>query len=281
MCPHEEKLTAWLLGDLSPDEHQALTRHLDACASCRAVKAELERVLIPLRSGLAKDREWHHAPGTVPRTVGGRLGESSLPIGSRASSRLRSWLWQSRHEGLKHAAILAVSFGTLFALISTVRQKALREAAPSGAVAPAEFSRLSDETPAPDLQPAAADKPRAKEAGHRADAAAARGEPAPQPAQPSPKQMMPTLRRLLQTDADTLSKDARPSDNPATAAAASSAPACAAPAKATAMREQTEVASVTLTQPVQLAGTIIAPTNTVVTNAVPTHAVAPNARHIP
>ena len=56
MCPHEEKVTAWLLGDLPPGEAQAMTRHLEACAECRAVRDDCAGVLAPLQSALAKDR---------------------------------------------------------------------------------------------------------------------------------------------------------------------------------------------------------------------------------
>ena len=56
MCPHEEKITAWLLGDLPPSAQDEMTRHLERCAACRAARDELEGVLVPLRHGLERDR---------------------------------------------------------------------------------------------------------------------------------------------------------------------------------------------------------------------------------
>ena len=66
MCPYEEKLTAWLLGDLSPAEQETLTRHLATCATCRAARDELAAVLAPLQSGLAKDQRLR-PPAPRPR----------------------------------------------------------------------------------------------------------------------------------------------------------------------------------------------------------------------
>ena len=94
MCPHEEKVTAWLLGDLPPGERKAMAGHLEACAACRAVRDELGGVLSALRSGLAKD--------------GGRA--PSVPRGMRAKEEWDEWT--------RRAALLAVSFGTLFSVLA-------------------------------------------------------------------------------------------------------------------------------------------------------------------
>lgn len=104
MCPHEEKLTAWLLDELPPDERREIARHLEACAACRDVRDALSSVLTPLRSGLAKDR---------------RLQLVLQPArGPAPHAPCRPWF--VRHEGLRRAALFAVAFGTLFVLISTV-----------------------------------------------------------------------------------------------------------------------------------------------------------------
>jgi hypothetical protein len=55
-CQYEEKLTSWLLGDLSPQEQDEITSHVFRCASCRKECDELRRVLFPLRSALQKDQ---------------------------------------------------------------------------------------------------------------------------------------------------------------------------------------------------------------------------------
>jgi len=55
-CPFEEKLTSWLLSDLSPQEQDEVTCHLVTCPTCRKECDELRRVLFPLRSALHKDQ---------------------------------------------------------------------------------------------------------------------------------------------------------------------------------------------------------------------------------
>ena len=93
MCPYEEKLTAWLLGDLGPEEHEGVTRHLATCAECRSVRDELAPVLTPLKSGLAKDDR------LIRRT--------STP------NRLQTLF---HAPWIRAAALFLVSFTTLFAL---------------------------------------------------------------------------------------------------------------------------------------------------------------------
>jgi hypothetical protein len=55
-CSFEEKLTSWLLGDLSPQEQDEVTCHIFTCAECRKECDELRKVLFPLRSALYKDQ---------------------------------------------------------------------------------------------------------------------------------------------------------------------------------------------------------------------------------
>ena len=96
MCPYEEKLTAGLLGDLNPEEQEAMTRHLAVCATCRAMRDELASVLTPLKGGLAKDQ---------------RLGVP--PTAKRPRHRLTAFL---HAPWIRTAALFLVSFSTLFAL---------------------------------------------------------------------------------------------------------------------------------------------------------------------
>lgn len=280
MCPHEEKLTAWLLGDLSPEEHEAMTRHLEGCDACRAVRDELSRVLSPLRSGLAKDRTWRVAAGTA----------------APCRPPLWAWLWRRPHEGLTRAALLAVSFGTLFALVSAVYQNAQRERAPAGAITHIEF-RKRDEAPAPALEPMpdaaradASPESLAEEAARSVTAISVEREPVPAPALPAPEPRMPELKRLRRNEppkAPAPAESAAASDGlasaPAPALGGAAAMPTARPAKAAAKRERARTAGAPAprapaslqTKPLLLAGATPAPTNAVPTNAVPTNAVAP------
>lgn len=274
MCPHEEQLTAWLLGDLPPEEHQTLTRHLATCASCRSVKEELSRVLTPLRSGLEKDRNLLIAP-RPPRAVPRRTFRT---------------LWSTPHEGLKRAAILTLSFGSLFALLSVVYQSAQRAPHDAAAVTTLTFHPAA-ETPAPALLPvpdqsSAAAKDALTEPVPRSENFTADPAPVAMPATPAPDRQAPAFRRLIKADAEQEAK--RKDAAGAATAAAAYAPAPSAPAKAVTKRERSKDArgapqrppADLMTKPVRLAGAL-APTNAVPTNAVPTNAVAPAGRPMP
>jgi len=130
MCPYEEKLTAWLLGDLCPEEQEALTRHLPTCASCRAMRDELAAVLAPLDSGLAKDKRLFPRP-SAPRRLPARLFHAP-------------WV--------RAAALFVVSFGTLFALFGLMYNAATRKA-PVGPVTT--FTFLKPDLPPEPLEPLA------------------------------------------------------------------------------------------------------------------------------
>jgi len=129
MCPYEEKLTAWLLGDLRPDEQEAVTRHLSACASCRAVRDEIAAVLTPLNSGLAKDKRLFPQPA-APR-------------------RVPAWF---HAPWVRAAALFVVSFGTLFALFGLIYNAATRTD-PVGPVTT--FTFLKPDQPPEPLEPLA------------------------------------------------------------------------------------------------------------------------------
>lgn len=74
-CPYEEKLTSWLLGDLSPQEQDEVTCHVFVCEACKKECEALRSVLFPLRSALHKDqglfkerkpRRWAQGVFTAP-----------------------------------------------------------------------------------------------------------------------------------------------------------------------------------------------------------------------
>ncbi len=273
MCPHEEKLTAWLLGDLSPEERQTMARHLDACAACRSALGELSAVLTPLRSGLAKDRCL--AAGSQP----------ARPPKVRAPFRL----WFTRQDRLRRAALFAAAFGTLFALLSTVYRQASEDRRGDSPVTHITFQR--NEPPAPTLSPATVPPPAAAAglAELQPDALHA-PPPAPivtPPALPEAEPNMPSLRKLIAAKEKAAASDAVP-------AAAPAAPAPYAAdrqaAKAVARRERgNKAAPSTVTRPpanlqmksgslaARAAPVIVtAPTNAVPTNAVPAKPLPPS-----
>jgi hypothetical protein len=137
MCPHEEKVTAWLLGDLPPDAQQAMTQHLAACAACRSQQAELAAVLTPLRSGLAKDRS-------------AALPERPLPQ-SHVAAPSRQGAWPP-HTWLRRAALLAVSLGILFIALALVQMQSVRARKNDGVVTHMTFRR-DGEPQVPALSP--------------------------------------------------------------------------------------------------------------------------------
>ena len=132
MCPHEEKITAWLLGDQPPSAQDEMTRHLERCAACRAARDELEGVLVPLRHGLERDRR-----RTVPQAA---------PAARRGALRAGAPF----QRGLRRAALFALSFGGVFLLFSALRMQ--REERGGGVVTRMTFQRQND-VPPPVLSP--------------------------------------------------------------------------------------------------------------------------------
>ena len=182
MCPHEEKLTAWLLGDLPPAAQAEMTRHLERCAACRAVRDELEGVLVPLRHGLERDRRF--MPQAVPAARRDAL---------RAGVPLQRWL--------RRAALFALSFGSVFVLFSALRMQ--REERGEGVVTRMTFQR-QDEAPPPvltPLPPRAAERPEPlADFKPELPAEAARGERrVAQPPLPADALGMPRLPVLMKT----------------------------------------------------------------------------------
>ena len=270
MCPHEEKLTAWLLGDLSPEAHESLTRHLADCASCRSSKEELARVLAPLRSGLEKDR---------------RLSIEPLPARAEPPRRTWGWLWATPHEGLKRAAILTLSIGSLFVLLSVVYQKSQRIPHNADSVTHITFVRSAEE-PAPALAPvaklstAAAEKESLVDSVPRSESFTPSPAAVMAPATPAPEPHAPAFRRLVTADADHDAKQ-KQAGTAAAATAAASAPALPSLEKTVAKRERSKSASAPAKHPdpgllvrdLKLAATPPAPTNTVPTNVPPASVV--------
>jgi len=260
MCPHEEQLTAWLLGDLSPDAQSALTRHLEGCAECRAARDELARVLGPLRSALAKDNAWR------PET-----GMAQPPAPAPAP------FWQRPHQGLRRAALLAVSFGSLFALVSAVYRNAQRERQPE-AVTDIRF--LKAEAPPPPLEPLPAPPESADAAENLAEASAGRvapvtmpSAPVTPPALPAQEPHMPKLRQMISSKLD---ESAVPPRGPTSVSAAkAAAPKTAARRERSAATPSPRPAAGLQPKPFLLAGATAAPATAAPTNAAPTNAVAP------
>ena len=127
-CQYEEKLTSWLLGDLSPQEQDKMSCHVFECASCRAECDELRRVLFPLRSGLHKDLGLFKQKRTLPWT-----------------SRLMASPW------LRHAAVLLVSCSIVCAVMSLYYHQVTRDRALDGPVMHITFGKR--EIPPPPLEP--------------------------------------------------------------------------------------------------------------------------------
>jgi len=281
MCPHEEKLTAWLLDDLSPEEHQAMTRHLETCDACRSAKEELSRVLMPLRSGLEKDRD---------------LRMAARPQSKAAPLRAFFALWFTPQEGLKRVASLALFFGTLFVVIGVVYQKAHRPAS-SGSSDITYVSFLqSNEEPPPVLAPSEeaksvrADKSSLAESPRLSEQLAAPSAPVVLPDVPAREpRPLPRERGIID---ESVRQATRKAFVRAPAPASESQPALTVPDKVVAAKsERAKAAGVTpqhpaagaslLAKPIGLAGASLASTNAVPTNATPTSAVMPAVRHAP
>jgi hypothetical protein len=99
MCPYEERLTAWLLGDLSEAERKEMDAHVRVCAECAAEVHELKAVLSPLKNGLEKDARLTAKSRTL--VLAPRFG-----------------IWMRR------AALLAISGGAFFCLLGYLYKRA-------------------------------------------------------------------------------------------------------------------------------------------------------------
>jgi len=270
MCPYEEKLTAWLLGDLSSEDAHEMALHLETCASCRSVRDELSHVLKPLRSGLEKDR----ALGLVrPRNP--------------APLRAFFALWLTPQAGLKRVAALALFLGALVALIG-VTYVGSRHAAPGADVTYVSFLK-PNEVPPPTLAPAEEVRetrigvPLSDESSHhaeqlvnRSDVIALPGIPAREPVPMSREWgivdktiRLPSRGVLVRTPAPSAERSSAYSARDRAEAAKSKH------AKVVASASSHPAAAVLVAKPIALAWASSAVTNTPATNAVVPGVVTP------
>jgi hypothetical protein len=128
-CPYEEKLTSWLLGDLSPKEQDDVTRHLFTCSVCRQESDVLRRVLFPLRSALHKDQRLFNA----------------RPMSSSWTGRFRLTPW------MRSAALLVLSGSVVLLAMTLYHQQLSRRHDHDGPVTHITFGKM--ETPPPPLEP--------------------------------------------------------------------------------------------------------------------------------
>jgi hypothetical protein len=127
-CQYEEKLTSWLLGDLTPQEQDEITCHVFTCASCKKECDELRRVLFPLRSGLHKD-----------------LGLFKTKRNIHWTQRLLAATW------LRQAAILLISCSVVCAVMTIFYHQSTRRHGEDGPVTHITFGKM--QTPPPPLEP--------------------------------------------------------------------------------------------------------------------------------
>lgn len=127
-CPFEEKLTSWLLGDLSPKEQDEVTCHIFTCASCRQECDELRKVLFPLRSALHKDQG---------------LFKPRAKVFAPQRFHLAPWM--------RIAAMLVLSGSMVLLLMSLYYQQLTQRRGHDGPVTHITFGKM--ETPPPPLEP--------------------------------------------------------------------------------------------------------------------------------
>jgi len=127
-CQYEEKLTSWLLGDLSPQEQQDVTCHVFTCAACRKETAALRRVLSPLQSALHKDHVLFQAKPALPWTT-----------------RLLMSPW------VRQAALLMISCSIVCAVMTLYYYQLTQRHAVDGPVTQITFGKM--ERPLPPLEP--------------------------------------------------------------------------------------------------------------------------------
>lgn len=127
-CQYEEKLTSWLLGDLSPKEQDEITCHVFKCASCRKECDELRRVLFPLRSALHKDQYLFKPKRTIHWT-----------------KQLLVVAW------MRHAAVLLISCSIVCAVMTLYYHQVTRDRTIEGPITHITFGKM--EVPPPPLEP--------------------------------------------------------------------------------------------------------------------------------
>lgn len=109
-CNYDNRLTAFLLGDLPAPEAAAVRQHAAQCAACQAALRDLEPILAALRTGLAADA------GTNPRLD---IGHRHKALGTRPQSRYRVIRWAAkRRPWLLAAACFMVVLGILSSIVA-------------------------------------------------------------------------------------------------------------------------------------------------------------------
>jgi anti-sigma-K factor RskA len=103
MADMHDRLGAYVLDALDPDERREFERHLDSCSTCRSELSLLSGGVDALFESLAEP-----APSGLRRRVLGGIGDTdSVPsLGDRRSSRARPWI-----VATAAAAVVAVVAG--------------------------------------------------------------------------------------------------------------------------------------------------------------------------
>jgi negative regulator of sigma E activity len=159
---HErERLSAYLDGELSPEERVEVEVHLDACGECRAFLAQMEAVDDAAR-GLpieAPPRYFEGFPGRVRARIEAEASDRARSAASRARWRVPAWAWPA-------AAALVVALVIPFVLPPMQRsqrppsQRPAATASPPAAIATP--SLPVPKGPAPPGAPATLDESRAE-----------------------------------------------------------------------------------------------------------------------
>jgi Ca-activated chloride channel family protein len=169
-CPVEERVTRLTLGDLPAHEADLLRKHLDSCASCRALQERIDPVVANLRAALERE-----AALPVPRLSDDRRARV---LGTRPRSRVIHWIAAPR-PWLRAAAVLVLCGGVATALFMTAvsgnRHRAINTLAYDGVA----------EAPACLAAPAAMPAAEAPPPPSASPAPASTAAPVPAPAQPS------------------------------------------------------------------------------------------------
>jgi anti-sigma factor RsiW len=135
-----ERLSEYLDGELPEGEHAAIEFHLQSCADCAAVLADLRRVVRRARS-LSEPAPPHDLwPGIASRigASGARVSDA-VDLTTRRSGRQR-WAFSLPQLAAAGIALMALSGGTVWLLTTQERPTA---AAPTVSVSPVESPAVS------------------------------------------------------------------------------------------------------------------------------------------
>lgn len=105
MC---ERLAAYLEGDLAPEEQAAADAHLESCAACRAVLAEL-RTIVAQAASLPP----LNPPRDLWAGIESRIGTRVTPLGAPSARRAARRPWPL---AIAAAALIALTAGTTYLL---------------------------------------------------------------------------------------------------------------------------------------------------------------------